>query len=1022
MRTADIARPGPQPARGLARIAPKTALSILFWTLLAPVAAQQRAPEIPAELERLGVARGNPDAEIVVREFADYQCPACRSFFPIVERLLDKYVDAGQVRFVFFDFPLAMHEHAVAAAEAARCAGLQGEYWAMHEALMMNQDEWSSAQDPAARFLAYAGERGIDPAGLKRCLDSGRMRQVVMQSRKLAGEIGVRSTPTLMVGEQAFAGVVSWQRVRRAVEAELGGGGSERERAAAAEPPREDRPLEIVTSNRLADAASPYLRLHGDNPVDWYPWGEEAFAKAREEGKLVFLSIGYFTCYWCHVMERESFADSEVADILNREFVSIKVDREQRPAVDALYMRAVHVMGQRGGWPLSMFLTPDRRPFFGGTYYPKAQFIKVLEQIRSTWREEPELVEGTAAQVIDVLRRSERTAGVSEGGQVPDEELAAAAQTDLTRRFDTDNGGFGGAPKFPQPSVLQFLLDRHERTGSERALEMALVTLDAMAAGGIHDHLGGGFHRYATDTAWQVPHFEKMLYDNAQLLEVYARAWAITGQPSYREVAAGIVRYLDSTLTDPETGLLYSAQSALVHEEEGESYVWTPAQLGAALGDEQEAAVARLLYGIEGEPEVEGGHVLHRARGYEETAAMVDGLDTAGVEALHERIDAALLAARGQREQAPVGTKHVLSWNAMAIRALAYAGRVFDDPALVERARATAEAVMAHMYEAEGGPWLAVRGDYGGEVSAQLLDYAALAASLVELARATGENRWHELAARVAGDMVQRLWNPERGLFNRRQEAGDLVVATSSLRDSAVPAGNSVAAVALTALARAGYGQFAPYAATVVRAHEPVMRRQPSTLPLMLTALGAYRDAALPGRVALPEGDMAAARVAGTESATVGQEGLGLQLEGVGTGAAASRAGSLLSGEKVALRLRRSGSEGREVEVSLRIEEGWHVNAEQASLAFLVPTRLRVYRGDRELSLQTTYPEAHTIPAEALGEGPIAVYSGRVDIRAVLPASAPRETVLSAVVSVQACNDDGRCLAPDELEARIPAL
>jgi len=988
--------------------------------------AQQQKQGFPAEIDRLGVSRGNPDAELVVREFADYQCPACKAFYPTVKRLIDKYVKSGRVRFVFFDFPLDMHKHAVTAAEAARCAGLQDAYWPMHDALFENQDEWAKAQQPVALFTRYAGELGIDGQRLADCVRDDRTREVVERNRELAGQLRIRSTPTLIVGDRGMRGVVSWAQVSQAVEQALSGEQPASKRIEP-EPLDPNRELNTVDSNRLTDATSPYLRLHADNPVDWYPWGEAAFAKARRENKPVFLSIGYFTCYWCHVMERESFADAQVADLLNRYFVLIKVDREQRPGVDSLYMRAINILGQRGGWPLSMFLTPELEPFFGGTYYPKPQFMDALQQINAIWNQDRGRITNAADQITGLLGETERAAGVDGRGKLPSTQYLSAAGSAFARSFDAEHGGFGPAPKFPQPSILLFLLDRHVRTGDKQPLEMVVETLDAMASGGIHDHLGGGFHRYSTDTRWHVPHFEKMLYDNAQLLEVYARAAAITGNARYRAVVEGIVRYLDSTLTDADTGLLYSAQSSLVHEQEGESYIWTDAQFREVLGGERQYRIARLRYGLDRGPDLDGAHVLHLARTPEEIAAHIDALDPVDVEAMLPAIDKALLEARNQREQAPVGTKHVLSWNAMAVRALSIAGAVMDKPAYIERAAGLANALMQHLYNTEGGPWRAIRGEAPGQVGAQSFDYAALVSALVELERASGNSEHGQTAARVASDMIERLWNPDRGLFNRRADSATLLVETTALRDGAVPAGNSVAALALTGLAQAGFSQYAPYAATVLRAHERIMERNANSLPLMLTALAAYHDASLPSPVAVPARERVKARRVAHQSpdAPAGkrdkgdQTRPGLQLEGIGGGVASSGADSVFSGAKVDLTATRDARNPRRLRFELSVEKGWHVNANPASLDFLVPTEVGIYAGDREVAARTTYPSAHQVPAEALGEGPIDVYSGAVEITSLLPSSVDPDTALDATVRIQACNEKGRCLAPDSLKTTI---
>jgi len=620
-----------------------------------------------------------------------------------------------------------------------------------------------------------------------------------------------------------------------------------------AKPRRADRGGDAQPNPRMANAVSPYLQMHADNPVAWYRWGETALRKARAEDKPIFLSIGYYTCYWCHVMERESFADPEVAAVLNEHFVPIKVDREAQPGVDSLYMRALRVMGQRGGWPLSMFLTPERVPFFGATYLPKAQFMRGLEEIHDIWVDERERIESVSARVLDGLERSDRIVGVGAAGKVPSTEALDAALREIRRDFDEAHGGFSSAPKFPQASKLALLLDRAERADDDEARRMVTTTLDAMAAGGIHDQVGGGFHRYSTDARWHVPHFEKMLYTNAQLLRVYARAARLTDDARYGEVAAGIAAYVERTLTDPDSGLFYSAQSSLVNGVEGKSHTWTREEVAHALDDERLTRIAVALYGLDGEPDVEHGeHVLHRPRTPDEVAASLDGVGAEDVLAARETIDKRLLAARAERVQASVGTKHVLGWNAQMIEALAYAGRVLDRPEWIARAERAAEAVDARLIDASGGPLHAIRGERG-DVPAQAFDYATLMLAQLELARATEEAQWRTRAVATAKSMVTKLWNAERGVFDRRPDRGALVMQTTDLQDGAVPGGNSVAARAFATLAHAEGPHLAPYAATVLRAYRRPLDRRPSTLAYMLTALAAYHDGKLPLRAEVPD-------------------------------------------------------------------------------------------------------------------------------------------------------------------------
>ncbi|MDY0340770.1 MAG: thioredoxin domain-containing protein, partial [Coriobacteriia bacterium] len=371
-------------------------------------------------------------------------------------------------------------------------------------------------------------------------------------------------------------------------------------------------------SNRLVSETSPYLRQHADNPVDWFPWGEEAFEKARREDKPIFLSVGYSACHWCHVMEHESFEDEATAALMNEHFVSVKVDREERPDVDAIYMKAIQAMTERGGWPMSVFLTPDREPFYGGTYFPDTprhgmmSFIQVLERIAELWETQRDEIVDAGVRLTAVLVQGGATAHTPGGSFGP--EVLDIAVAGLSRAFDRTNGGWGDAPKFPQPAVLEFVLRRYLSTGDVWLLEMVTSTLDAMARGGIYDQLGGGFHRYATDAVWLVPHFEKMLYDNAQLARVYLHAWQVTGDKLYRRITEETLDYVAREMRDPAGGF-YSAQDADSEGEEGRYFVWTPEEITAALdghsADPQEdARLFMAAYGVTGRGNFEGANIL----------------------------------------------------------------------------------------------------------------------------------------------------------------------------------------------------------------------------------------------------------------------------------------------------------------------------------------------------------------------------------------------------------------------------
>ncbi|RMF91369.1 MAG: thioredoxin domain-containing protein, partial [Planctomycetota bacterium] len=433
--------------------------------------------------------------------------------------------------------------------------------------------------------------------------------------------------------------------------------------------------------NRLIHEASPYLRQHAENPVDWYPWGEEALARARQENKPIFLSVGYSACHWCHVMERESFEDPEIAEFLNRHFVCIKVDREEHPALDSVYMDAVQIMTGRGGWPMSVFLTPELQPFYGGTYWPPRSrhgmpgFLQIITRVAEVWEQRRDEAVAQGEKLTVLLKDLAQATVVASQG--PDETVLQQGIVRLEQYFDPDRGGFGSAPKFPHASVFLFLLREWHRTGNRHTLDMALRTLDAMADGGIYDQLGGGFHRYSTDAAWLIPHFEKMLYDNAQLARCYLEAWQATQRDRYRQVVIETLEYLLRDMRSPEGGF-YAAEDADSEGVEGKFYVWTPEEIDAALPDD-EAAVARCVFGITTAGNFEGTNVLFRPRPLpscaDELGMSLDELETA-LGHIIER----LRTAREQRVRPSRDEKILLGWNALAIDAFARAGAVLGRP------------------------------------------------------------------------------------------------------------------------------------------------------------------------------------------------------------------------------------------------------------------------------------------------------------------------------------------------------
>ena len=557
-------------------------------------------------------------------------------------------------------------------------------------------------------------------------------------------------------------------------------------------------------SNRLASESSPYLQQHAANPVDWHPWGEEAFRRAREEDRPVLLSIGYSSCHWCHVMERESFEDPATAQAMNAAFVSVKVDREERPDVDSVYMRAVQAMTGHGGWPLTVFLTPEGVPFYGGTYFPPEprhgmpSFRQVLAATWTAWRERREEIAGAADRIRELLSRG-GPPPEGERGTLPDEHGLAEAFRALAGSFDPSHGGFGRAPKFPQPTTLELLLHHHLRTADARALEMVLTTLAAMAGGGIRDHLGGGFHRYATDARWLVPHFEKMLYDNALLLSVYAAAWQLTGESWLREVADDIAAWLLSDMRDPQGGF-YSARDADSEGVEGKYYVWTPAELEDALGAEGARLFAR-AYDVSEGGNWEGTSIPHLPHELRAVAAS-EGME---LEELDERLARArekLLAVRAGREPPLRDEKVLAGWNGLVLRALAEAGRALERPRWVEAAGTGMDFVLSAMRRDDR--LLHTWKDGTARIGGFLEDYGAIGNALLSLHESTLDPRWLVEARWAAGKVVELFLDPGSGvLYDTAIDAEPLVVRPRDTMDSATPSGTSLATELLLRAAHA---------------------------------------------------------------------------------------------------------------------------------------------------------------------------------------------------------------------------
>ena len=613
--------------------------------------------------------------------------------------------------------------------------------------------------------------------------------------------------------------------------------------------------------NRLADEQSPYLLQHKDNPVDWYPWSEEAFQKARDEDKPIFLSIGYSTCHWCHVMEHESFEDEDVARLMNDAFVSIKVDREERPDVDGVYMAVCQMMTGQGGWPLTILMTPDKLPFHASTYIPKhARFgrigmMELVPRIKEVWINQREDVLATANEITEALKRS-TVATASE--KTPASKDLRAAYEQLEGRYDQTHGGFGEAPKFPSPHNLLFLLRYWHRTGTTRALEMTVHTLEQMRAGGLFDHVGYGFHRYSTDRSWLVPHFEKMLYDQAMLAMAYTEVYQATGHRAFRRTADEIFEYVQRDLRAPE-GAFYSAEDADSEGREGKFYVWRVDEVKDVL-DPIEADLVIDVYGLKAEGNFEeeatrqrtGENILHLDQALEGLARQ----RSEDAETLRRRLLAArakLFARREQRIRPGLDDKILADWNGLMIAALAKAAAAFEDTDLTGAARAAASFVLDRMWTQDGGLLHRYRGGEAA-VPALLDDYAYMVWGLLELYEADFDPAWLEAAIDLTRRQVDHFWDDDGGgFFFTADDAEELLVRRKELYDGAIPSGNAVSALNLLRLERiTGDSAYGGRADAVVKAAGTGVRRMPSAFTGLLAAitfgLGPTREIVITGK------------------------------------------------------------------------------------------------------------------------------------------------------------------------------
>lgn len=613
-----------------------------------------------------------------------------------------------------------------------------------------------------------------------------------------------------------------------------------------------------ATTNRLSNESSPYLLQHRHNPVDWYPWGDEAFEKAKRENKMIFLSVGYAACHWCHVMERESFIDPEIAAKLNENFVCIKVDREERPDVDHIYMTAVQLISGNGGWPMSVFLVPDARPFWGGTYFPARDgdrgnttgFLTVLEQIDSAWITQRDKVVQQAEALTRAIKANQGHRPKDASEQPYDAFLVDAVVASLLDQYDPLHGGFGSqtrGPKFPEPSNLVFLLDRWQRSSvneaqRESAKRMLLRSLDGMISGGVYDHLGGGFHRYSVDERWQIPHFEKMLYDNAQLVSVYAEAYARTGIEEYRQVVEATCDFVLRELTSAD-GAFFSSLDADSEGEEGKFYRWTAEELKKFDGQSEYSEFAS-VYRLNGTPNFETHFFVPDPGATLSLIAERRSESFAALSARLSNVRATIWAERNQRVRPPTDTKILTSWNGLMIRGLADAGRILGRTDYSDAAVGAAKFIMSNSRNHDGR---LLRSHAGGEakLNGYLDDYAFMAAGFIALHRSLHDERLLRAAARLTDQQIEWFWDDQAGgFFYTSSDHPELIVRVKDPVDGALPSGSSVTAENLMYLSEQGVeGDYSQRLQDTLQSIAPLIRRSPAAAPRATAVIAAMLDA-----------------------------------------------------------------------------------------------------------------------------------------------------------------------------------
>ncbi|AWM35760.1 Cellobiose 2-epimerase [Gemmata obscuriglobus] len=771
---------------------------------------------------------------------------------------------------------------------------------------------------------------------------------------------------------------------------------------AVAQPKGQEKPKEKGKPNRLAKESSPYLLQHAHNPVDWYPWGPEAFERAKKEKKLIFLSIGYSACHWCHVMERESFSRADVAKILNANFVCIKVDREERPDVDDIYMTALNTTGEQGGWPLNMFLTPDGKPIFGATYFPPDDrkigddtvpgFKTVLNKVMEFDKDRADLekqADRVAKATVEALDANSRAIAL-----VP---LKRDLVSDGLDAFDIDpeHGGTGSkkrdykGTKFPRPPVWGFVLTQTKKPGNERLAKLTHNTLAKILEGGIYDHLGGGFHRYSTERTWTVPHFEKMLYDNAQLVELYSEAYALAPRPEYKRVVAETLEFVRREMTAPEKGF-YSALDADSNDKEGEFYVWTADEVAKVLGTDADTAIVKAVYGVTAPNFEDKFHILRLPKPLAEIAKELKLTEDALLTKL-EPLKKKLFDHRAKRERPFLDTKVITAWNGQMIAGYARAGGVFKEPAYVRAAADAADFLLTKLRDKDGRLYRMYAAAPGGKPApkgaAFLDDYAYLIHGLLNLHDATGEPKWLDAAKGLTDLAVKHYADPVNGGFYFTAADGEKLFARAKdSYDGVQPSGNSQMARNLLRLGTKTKDEgYRDRGIRTVKAFSFALRTAPTSMPLMLRTLDELLDAAGEPDKPAPKEEPKAKKPRKSEDVVTGK----LTLEPAKGGV-------------------------REFAVALTVEAPWHLYANPAGADTLAESRteVTVFVGGKKVDAKIEYPKGKEIADKVVGA--YAIYEGATTIKGRFPAG---DGEIEVRVSINACKD-GVCLPSSTLKLK----